>query len=111
MTSEELLSALAAIGHPQRLKIIAELSTSRLHVSELARRLGISRPLLYMHLQRLEQAGMITGELELSPEGKAMKFYELVPFTLHVTADTVLDALRADEAAGKEGLDNVQESR
>ncbi|MFI6594700.1 hypothetical protein ACIBHX_00550 [Nonomuraea sp. NPDC050536] len=54
---------------------------------------------------------MITGVLELSPEGKAMKFYELVPFTLHITVDTVLDALRADEAAGKEGPDNVQESR
>ncbi|MEV8638425.1 winged helix-turn-helix domain-containing protein [Streptosporangium sp. NPDC051023] len=99
------------MGHPQRLKIVAELSPGRLHVSELARRLGISRPLLYMHLQRLEQAGMIIGELELSPEGKAMKFYELVPFTVHVTVDTVLDALRADEAAKQEGLDNVQESQ
>lgn len=63
-----------------------------------------------MHLQRLEEAGVITGELELSPNGKAMKFYELVPFEVHVTVDTVLDALRADEAAGQEGLDNVQES-
>ncbi|MFF4411586.1 ArsR/SmtB family transcription factor [Streptosporangium sp. NPDC001559] len=109
LTSEELLRALAAVGHPQRLRIIAELSAGRLHVSELARRLGISRPLLYMHLQRLEEAGMITGELELSPEGKAMKFHELVPFRVCVTVDTVLDALRADEAneaAGKEGQES-----
>ncbi|MBB4913970.1 ArsR/SmtB family transcription factor [Streptosporangium saharense] len=106
-----------AVGHPQRLRIIAELSSGRLHVSELARRLGISRPLLYMHLQRLEEAGMVTGELELSPEGKAMKFHELVPFRVHVTVDTVLDALRADEAAkaaeaaDQEGPDDVQESK
>ncbi|MEV4092500.1 ArsR/SmtB family transcription factor [Streptosporangium saharense] len=105
-----------AVGHPQRLRIIAELSSGRLHVSELARRLGISRPLLYMHLQRLEEAGMVTGELELSPEGKAMKFHELVPFEVRVTVDTVLDALRADraakatEVADQEGPDDVQES-
>jgi len=38
-----------------------------------ARRLGTSRPLLYMHLDRLEKAGLVTGQLELSDDGKAMK--------------------------------------
>ena len=37
------------------------------------RRLGTSRPLLYMHLDRLEKAGLVTGQLELSDDGKAMK--------------------------------------
>ena len=37
-----------------------------------ARRLGTSR-LLYMHLDRLEKAGLVTGQLELSDDGKAMK--------------------------------------
>ncbi|MFI6325580.1 ArsR/SmtB family transcription factor [Nonomuraea sp. NPDC050556] len=97
LTSEELLAELAAIGHPQRLKIIAELAEGRLHVSELARRLGMSRPLLYMHLQRLEQGGIVIGALELSPEGKAMKFYELTPFEVHVTVETVLEALHAGQ--------------
>jgi DNA-binding transcriptional ArsR family regulator len=47
-----------AIAHPLRLQIIAELAGGRVHVSELARRLGMSRPLLYMHLDRLEKAGL-----------------------------------------------------
>ena len=34
---------------------------------------GTSRPLLYMHLDRLEKAGLVTGQLELSDDGKAMK--------------------------------------
>lgn len=86
---------LAAAGHEQRLRIIAELSGGRVHVSELARRLGLSRPLLYMHLERLEKAGMVTGSLELSPDGKAMKYFELVPFELRLTPETIIAALRA----------------
>ncbi|WP_242614417.1 ArsR/SmtB family transcription factor [Actinomadura roseirufa] len=97
LTSEELLAALAAIGHPQRLRVIGALAEGRVHVSELARRLGISRPLLYLHLERLEKAGLVAGSLELSPDGKALKYFELVPFDLHLTTGTVLAALRADE--------------
>ncbi|GAA1313868.1 hypothetical protein Psi02_64700 [Planotetraspora silvatica] len=107
LTSEELLAVLAAIGHPQRLRIIAGLSEGRVHVSELARRLGMSRPLLYLHLERLEKAGLVAGDLELSSDGKAMKYFELVPFDVHLTVDVVLAALRADE---EEGLKDVQEN-
>lgn len=97
MNSEELLAVLAAVGHPQRLRVIAELAAGRVHVSELARRLGLSRPLLYMHLDRLEKAGLIVGRLELSGEGRAMKYFELVPFEVRVTAETVVRALAEDE--------------
>jgi len=86
---------LTAVGHPLRLRVIGELADGRVHVSELARRLGMSRPLLYMHLDRLEKAGLVTGQLELSPDGKAMKFYQLAPFDLRITADTIVDALAA----------------
>jgi DNA-binding transcriptional ArsR family regulator len=72
------------------------------HVSELARRLGMSRPLLYMHLDRLEKAGLVTGQLELSGDGKAMKYFELVPFEMRITAETVLRALAEDD--GKDPL-------
>jgi predicted transcriptional regulator len=64
-------------------------------VSELARRLGLSRPLLYMHLERLEKAALVVGHLELSPDGKAMKYFELVPFELRLTVQTIVDAVRA----------------
>ena len=93
---------LAAVGHPLRLRVIEALADEPVHVSELARRLGVSRPLLYMHLERLEKAGLVTGRLELSPDGKAMKYFELAPFDLHVNVDTVLAALRADQEKGTE---------
>jgi DNA-binding transcriptional ArsR family regulator len=96
LTSEELLAMLTAVAHPLRLRIIAELAGGRVHVSELARRLDMSRPLLYMHLDKLEKAGIVTGQLELSQDGKAMKYFELAPFEVRITAETIIEALRAD---------------
>ena len=94
-----MLALLGALGHAQRLRVIAELRTAdqqdtRIHVSELARRLGLSRPLLYMHLERLESAGLVAGNLELSDDGKAMKYFELVPFTVTLDAETITEAVR-----------------
>lgn len=103
------------MGHAQRLRIVAELYTAeredqRLHVSELARRLGLSRPLLYMHLDRLESAGLVTGNLELSDDGKAMKYFELVPFALALDAELIAEAVQADAAESGPAPDkqNVQ---
>jgi DNA-binding transcriptional ArsR family regulator len=107
LTSEQLVAMLAAIAHPLRLQVIAELAGGRVHVSELARRLGMSRPLLYMHLDRLEKAGLVTGQLQLSGDGKAMKYFELVPFEMRITAETVIRALTEDD--GKDAL-HMEES-
>jgi DNA-binding transcriptional ArsR family regulator len=104
LTSEtELLAVLTAVANPQRMRVVAELFDGRVHVSELARRLGMSRPLLYMHLDRLEKAGLVTGHLELSDDGKAMKYFELAPFELNVTAAKIAQAVRsADGGHGTE---------
>jgi DNA-binding transcriptional ArsR family regulator len=102
MTSDELVALLTAIAQPLRMRVIAELAGGRVHVSELARRLGLSRPLLYMHLDRLEKAGLVSGSLELSDDGKAMKYFELVPFDLRVTPDVVIDALARDPEEGEQ---------
>jgi DNA-binding transcriptional ArsR family regulator len=88
---------LTAVANPHRLRIVAELRDGRVHVSELARRLGLSRPLLYMHLDKLEKAGLVAGRLELSEDGKAMKYYELAPFELRITPQAIVDALHEDE--------------
>ncbi|MEU5689305.1 ArsR/SmtB family transcription factor [Streptomyces venezuelae] len=98
MNSEELLAFLSAVGHAQRIRIITELAPGQLYVSELARRLGVSRPLLYMHLERLEKAGLVVGRLELSDDGKALKYFELAPFDVRLNVDTILAAVRQDAA-------------
>jgi DNA-binding transcriptional ArsR family regulator len=95
LDTDALVARLTAVASPQRFRIIAALATGPLHVSELARQLGMSRALLYMHLQRLEEAGYLSGRLELSDDGRALKFFELVPFTLTIDTDTIVAAVTA----------------
>jgi predicted transcriptional regulator len=75
-------------------RIVAKLAGGRDYVSHLARELGVSRPLLHLHLQRLEAAGLIAGSLELSEDGKAMKFYGIADFDRHLTAAALAEAAR-----------------
>jgi predicted transcriptional regulator len=93
-TGDDLVEMLAALANPIRLRIVAKLTSGRDYVSHLAREIGISRPLLHMHLRRLEAAGLVVGSLELSEEGKAMKFYDVTDFDLHLTAAAVAEAAR-----------------
>ena len=85
---------LAALANPIRLRILAQLADRRDYVSHLAREVGISRPLLHMHLQRLEAAGLVVGSLEFSEDGKALKFYDVAHFDVHLTAATVASAAK-----------------
>jgi predicted transcriptional regulator len=92
-TGDQLVEMLAALSNPLRIRIIATLTTGgRDYVSHLAREIGVSRPLVHMHLQRLEAVGLITGSLELSEDGKAMKYFEVTDFALQLTPSTLAEA-------------------
>jgi DNA-binding transcriptional ArsR family regulator len=93
-SGDELIMMLAALANPLRLRIVANLVGGRDYVSHLAREIGVSRPLLHMHLRRLEAAGLIVGQLELSDDGKAMKFYEVADFNLQLTAAALAEAAK-----------------
>ena len=106
-TGDELVEMLAALANPIRLRILGKLAGGRDYVSHLAREIGVSRPLLHMHLQRLEAAGLVAGSLELSEDGKAMKYYEVTGFDLHLSASVLAEAVEtlsgSDPAKGREG--------
>jgi len=90
---DQLLLMLAALANPHRLRIIAALAAGgRNYVSQLARDLGISRPLLHLHLQRLEEAGLVAGRLELSPDGKALNYFEVTRFDVELTPAAIATA-------------------
>ena len=91
-TGDALLKVLTALGNPHRMRIVAALLENRTYVSALAREIGISRPLLHMHLQRLEAAGLVTGTLEAAEDGKTMKYYDVTPFVCELTPHTVARA-------------------
>jgi DNA-binding transcriptional ArsR family regulator len=94
VNEDEFAARLAAIASPQRIRILAELTGGQLHVSELARRVEMSRALLYMHLTKLEEAGFVTGHLELGADGKALKFFEAIPFTITIDLQTLAEAAK-----------------
>lgn len=64
----------------------------REYVSQLAREIGISRPLLHLHLQKLEDAGLVSSKLELSSDGKALNYFEVTRFAIEITPATVAKA-------------------
>lgn len=84
---EDYINVFDALSHPVRIRIIGILAEGRQYVSELARLVNISRPLLYMHLKKLETARLVTSTMEISESGKAMKYYTLEQFELLITKD------------------------
>lgn len=90
---------LAALANPHRLRIIAALeSGGRNYVSQLAREIGISRPLLHLHLQKLEDAGLVTSQLELSADGKALNYFEVGNFCFELSPAAIAEAVKSLKA-------------
>jgi predicted transcriptional regulator len=92
-TGDDLLQVLATLANPHRLRVVAALTRERNYVSRLARELGISRALLQVHLRKLEAAGLVAGHLELSEDGKAMKYYEVNAFAFELTPAAITAAV------------------
>jgi len=93
---DQLLAMLAALASAHRLRIIAALASGgRNYVSQLAREIGISRPLLHLHLQKLEDAGLVTSRLELSRDGKALNYFEVNNFGVELTPAAIAEAAKS----------------
>jgi predicted transcriptional regulator len=92
ITGDDLLRILATLANPHRLRVIAALTRERSYVSQLARELDISRALLQVHLRKLEAAGLVSATIEVSQDGKAMKFYEVTPFAVLLTPAAITAA-------------------
>src|SRR5712675_881347 len=85
-TGDQMLRALQALANPHRLRIVAALrSRGRNYVSQLARDVGISRPLLHLHLQKLE----------LSGDGKALNFFEATDFSFELSPTAIAAAVKS----------------
>jgi DNA-binding transcriptional ArsR family regulator len=96
VSGDQLLAVLAALASPHRLRIVAALKADgRNYISQLAREVGISRPLLHLHLQKLEEAGLVTSKLELSGDGKALNYFEVADFAFELTPAAIVRAAKS----------------
>ena len=90
---DQLLTVLAALANPHRLRVITALARGgRNYVSQLAREIGISRPLLHLHLQKLEEAGLVSSRVEISSDGKALNYFEVCDFVFSLTPAAIAEA-------------------
>ncbi len=93
---DHLLLMLAALANPHRLRIVAALKVGgRNYISQLAREIGISRPLLHLHLQKLEEAGLVVSQLELSRDGKALNYFDVADFGIDLTPAAIAAAAQS----------------
>ena len=93
-TGDQLLAMLNALANPHRLRILAALSERQVYVSELARELEMSRPLLHMHLKQLERAGLVVGRHEVSADGKALRYFQVAAFSEELTPERIAAAVQ-----------------
>jgi predicted transcriptional regulator len=103
LPGERLLTKLAALANPHRCRILAVLTQGPRYVSQLAREVKLSRPLLQMHLRKLEAAELVWNRMEISNDGKAMKFYEVRDFDLRIAPSVI--------AAAAKTLGNAEDDR
>lgn len=88
---EELATVCEALSNPVRIRLLKLLSQKEWYVYELAKTLGISRQLLYLHLKKLEKAGLVKSELRLEPDDpRAKKYYRAKPFKLVIDNETIM---------------------
>jgi predicted transcriptional regulator len=93
-TGDQFLTMLSALANPHRLRILAALSERQVYVSELARELEMSRPLLHMHLKQLERAGLVVGRHEVSADGKALRYFQVAAFSEELTPERIAAAVQ-----------------
>ena len=77
-----------ALSHPLRIKILKKLLEGEKSIYELAKEMGISRQLLYLHLRRLEKADLVESDLRLE-RNKAKKYYRIKDFSYKIDVELI----------------------
>jgi DNA-binding transcriptional ArsR family regulator len=93
--ASRLAMVIAALDHPTRRRIVAALLAEGRHVSQLARDLEVSRPVLHVHLARLQEAGLVTSSLRFSADGKSLRHFELHRFDIRLTPENIAESVDA----------------
>lgn len=99
---EELVKMLKVLANPVRLKIIAMLSEESMNVYSIAKRLKLSYPLTYLHIDALRRHGLV---MEVRREGSSrgllpLRYYRSLDFELTLSLSKIKDI-----AAGMEGVE------
>ncbi|NVL92184.1 MAG: winged helix-turn-helix transcriptional regulator [Desulfobacterales bacterium] len=87
---EKTAKKLKALAHPLRLKIVRLLAEEGedMYLNEISNRLGISRALAKIHLNKLESEVIVKSRVVLvEGEARALRYYHLRDFDVHVSPE------------------------
>ncbi len=98
MDIEETAAKLSALGHPTRIRILMELTKGENYLSEIAKKVGISRALAKVHLKKLRESGLVESRiLTLEEEARALRFYKILDFSFNISNESLADEVKEDE--------------
>ena len=81
MNLEKTVKIGDALSNPIRIKIIHLLNKKPMNIYELAKTLNLSRPVIYTHLKKLEDADLVESDLILD-DARAKRIYKSKEFKL-----------------------------
>ncbi len=82
-----------ALSNPIRIKIYYLLSEKPYNIYELSKTIGLSRPVIYAHLKKLENADLVESTMILE-EGRAKKMYRAKDFSLYIDKEVIRNLMR-----------------
>ncbi len=95
VNKQKLAEILNALGNEHSLAIMAVLADGERYASELAKEVGISRPLMYLHLKKLENAGLVESEIRhFDHPPYTKKFYKAKHFELTLSLNKIKEIIR-----------------
>lgn len=80
-----------------RLKMLVLLAEKPRYAYELSKLLGISYPLVHLHLRALERVGLVRSEYEVTEGGRVRKYYRLRDFEIVLTPEELRKLGGSDE--------------
>ncbi len=98
MDKKTLAKILDALGNEHSITIMAVLAEGERYGSELAKIVGISRPLLYLHLKKLENSGLVESEIRHFDEPPyTKKFYKAKNFELILSLSMIKEIVKSEK--------------
>ena len=88
----ELLAVLKVLGSETRLRILSMLAERPMHAYEIMKELGVSYPIVLMHLNALRRVGLVE-EAEAERGGRRRKYYRAVSFRLVLTPEVIREVV------------------
>ena len=77
-----------ALSNPIRIKIVHLLNKKPMNIYELAKTLNLSRPVIYTHLKKLEDADLVESDLILD-DARAKRIYKSKEFKFCIDNDKI----------------------